>query len=973
MRTFLILLLFSQLLPCAIHAQKVDTFDLQDPTDFLYTPGDTMRVYVRPAVDSATVRWPGSENNFFTYDTASRILSFATQKGSTAEHRALVMHASGDTLNDLFFSPALSLRRRTGFNTYNVLNILDDRNYIRFDFDTAGSARSLKVSARKIVFENKPGNQLYKFNYRPGQEFTQFRTIEIGADTLVLNDRMHFPGTKLTIRARVLLVNYTGGQPAIDITPLKYDHGVVPVERYAAGRNGTPADTLFLFYDTLVSKHENKILFAANGGDGENAPVGTNGLDYPALAVFPTTFTPKKSGGCDNITASLPNDPRSAKVAVLDFFHRVTIHEGCDCHGGPGGHGPVATEGEPANYNCDYTLVGDRLSPVINYAAAQPTLGGKPGEPGNAGTIVSNQDVDSMSLLSGGAAGDRDKPRTSGKYNGPTELYSLRMYKGAATWTRVYPPEPKVLEPLKPARDRGDSGRIVRTDAPATWVDDAYLQYVVDYAEDLFRFGGVDEARSLLELYEARYFNASGATSLDTVLKRDLHSRVKSALSKINANVDFYGNRYGFVPGLDIVRNAEIYKASVRSYIETYAACLFLENVTATDQLAYNSAVRRIEAFLEENLNLKATLEQIDNEEIPAIHRKMDTATLYLERITAAVKRLERQFEKKAKSIVDERERREKNRSFLKGITTLAKVIPVYQPALGLAASTFEAFVLKEDGAGLLDQVGHVANDYKNINGMMASYEAFKTTVGEKLGAGTPGVPLYKKIYENRKPLMASLQPYVESTQKILAGLNNRKVLKQSVEAEVAKLKAKHPTYAKLVDSVKIMVDLNASLMESVVSLENKLVAIDKAIMVNSVILDDIKTNQAGISIPSLRKQQVISSIKKDVIEKLYYQQYLYAKAYEYFMMKPYGGYEATFKALRDENMKGKDTAQIVTALLKLYSYDAEKLNLDASILLNTRMLEADRSTTVTFNIGRGELRRLNAGEPVTLNFFRNP
>jgi hypothetical protein len=974
MRTCILLLLLTQFLLPSLHAQRVDTFDLMDPVDYTYVPGDTMRIYLKPVVDSADIRWAGNEDRFFRFDPATRILLFTTQGGSTAEHRALVMHASGDTLNDLVFSPALTLKPRVGFNTYNVLNILDERNYIRFDFDTAGPIRTMKVSARKLVFENKLGNQLYKFSYRPGQEFTQFRTIEIGTDTLILNDRMHFPGAKLTIRARVLLINYTDAKPAVDITPLKYDHGIVPVERYATGRAGSSADTLFVYYDTLVALQENKVLFAANGGDGENAPVGKNGLDYPTITPFPTTFKPKPSNSCDDITAKLPNDPRSSKVAVIDYFHRVTIHEHADHQGDHGGgHGPTQTQIPLPFYDCDYTLKGDRLTPVLNYAPAQPVPGGKPGEPGNAGAIVSNHDVSAWSHLTGGAPGDRDKPRTNGKYSGPTELYSLKLHKGVPTWTRVYGPEPKVLEPQMAARDRGDTGRFIRTDAPVAWVDESYLSYVVDYAEDQFRFGGVDAARELLSLYNDRYFNAGSVGGGDTTLRHDLRNRVTSALNKIDANIDFYGNRYGFVPGLDIVRNAEIYKASVRTYIDTYAACLYLENVTATDQSAYDASIRKIEVFLQENLNLAKALQDIDNVEIPAIHGRMDTATIYLERITASIKRLERQFEKKAKDIIKDRERKEKNRSFLKGITTLAKVIPVYQPALGLAASTFEAFVLKEDGAGFMDQVSHVATDYRNINSMKASYESFKATATSTVLNGAPGVSLYKKIYDNREPLLNSLKPYVESTQKILAGMNDRKVLKQSVEAEVAKLKARHPMYAKLVDSVKIMVDLNASLMENVVSLENKLVAMDKAIMVNSVILDEIKSSLAGISIPSLRKQQVLASLKKDVIEKLYYQQYLYAKAYEYFTMKPYGGYEATFKALRSENVKAKDTARIIAALQQVYAFDAEKLNLESSIALNTNLPALESSTSVTFNLSRGDLRRLNAGETLGLNFFRNP
>lgn len=971
---FALLLLF--ILRASAFAQKVDTLDLQNPVDFYYHPGDTLRIHILNGLDSLSVSFDRAASSDCYFNKQLHEVKFVSGRNDKAEHLIYITSLT-DTLNIINLYPVVHPSLATGFSRYNIAKILDESNYRQIKVDSTGKEKKLMLTGRKLVFEDKQDNIFYQYSYKPGLSTSGYKTVEITADTLVIRSRIHFPFSKLIVKARVLMIEYEGPLPAIDITPVKNTRKQL-VEYHARGDDGINADTLAVFYDQLVRKpNAEAILFAANGGDGQDAPAGKHGVNYQALKPTATSFKIPLIGGdsqhCSSTAkASVSPDPSKADGLVkIDYLMSVYKKGGSAYHG------------SDWETTCVYSGSSNQYEVIFNNTTikrAMPVPGGSPGEGGKAGVILSNHDIANYVQVKGGRPGQPDSIRNSGKITGPSRIWYLSASnnnnpeKEVRQYTELSYPRDSVFQPKLPVRSSGSDGE-VRLVPDKPYLDFSYIAFTVDYALDLFRFGHVEESVKLLKYYQHDFFNDPKVRSRYAAdpLFNELESKVNLGVNHMEANVDYYGNRYGFVPGLDIISNYAVYRASIPELTKTYASCLYLEKQITGDQANYQQAVKQINNYLLSNLNFEKEFEDIENKQIPYLEDKTEETLSYLEGVTTEVRRLEKLFEKRAKAKIRRDERRAKQKGLLKSITTLAKVIPVGQPYLGIGASVFEAFAMKEDGAGFVDQLSHVASDYGKIADSKKKFEAFSNKVSFALTTSPPDMPVYKKLYNNRDSLTKYIGPYIKSTEGLLAKMATKQVSKQSVAAEIAKLKEKHPTYKTLIDSVGKLTELNKELLDGLLTLQLKLRRIDEEIVTNSKLAEKINSGFSAVSIPEPERMASLKAVKAQTIDQINYYQYIYAKAYEYFTLKQYTGYENTFYYLKGDRIQSYTNYEaLIKHVSDLYANDADQAPQDAFNLLNNNIGNVGYKTSLSTKLTKADIDKLNRGEVIDVNFFRN-
>ncbi|MCX2454166.1 hypothetical protein OQX61_23045 [Pedobacter sp. PLR] len=967
------------MLGTSLHAQKIDTLNLRYPSDFYFHPGDSLRIYIESDSTENDLVFKTDDASLFDYQKSTKILSFHFSPKDRLEKLLYVIQGN-DTLNIISFFPSTRAEKRSGFSRYNISKILDESSYQKITIDSSNSSKTLKINGRKLTFSNQASNLFYKYIYKKGTGNSTFRRVEIGADTLVINDPIYFPGANLRVSARVLIINYTGELPAIDITPIKNER-VLLVAYHKVGNDGDNAGTLEVFYKNLVYNGSSTTLFAANGGNGQNAPHGKNGIDYPLLKSVASKVLIKSAmpgaSGCTSIKleAGFDNkDPRAKDLVWIDFkYNRY----------GKGGSGLHGTDWETT---CDGHGANDNFSLVFNEAntlKAKPLQGGKPGEPGNGGKIISNHDVALFSQVNGGIAGLLDSVRYSGKISGPLIPFKFtrsikidrkETLSDVSGFDTLRYPDTITLQPLVTNRSVGSPGSISSSNNTDQWINLDYASLIVDYANDLFKFGHVEEAEFIFNEY-ANFFLATEAAHpnlAQTVISRELSKTLGDNLSKIRANLDYYGNPYGFVPGLELIANYGVYTAQIHSLTNTYASILYIEKQLKTDLGQYNSAVSNIESYLNSNLSFEADIQDIENVRLPFLEEKIDSTLSYMDKVGKRIIELENKFKKKAKQTLDRKERKEKNKQLLKTVATIAKVVPVGQPALGLAASVFEAVALKEDGVSLLGQVGSVISDYKLIKDSKNQFEKFKSKVDNVLTNSPPDLPIYKTLYNNRDTLSKYMEPFLSSTSNILKKLKLEPVTKESLAAEISKLKARNPEYNKLIDSVQKLTELNKELLDGLLSFQLRIRKLNNDIVNNSRVIDIIKGSFSSTSLLSEDKATTLAAFRKEVFDRLNYYQYLYAKAYEYFTLRQYKGYERTFFLTKGGRFdEYQNYEELIKRIAQIYSLDVEYSAQEAYELLNTDVASIGKSTRLALQLSRSDINKLNQGEPLSLNFFR--
>jgi len=376
-----------------------------------------------------------------------------------------------------------------------------------------------------------------------------------------------------------------------------------------------------------------------------------------------------------------------------------------------------------------YTTPNPALKPCNGRDAYS---GGWPGDGGNGGCIKFHLESGNVSEatcdVSPGEPGDSTKTVEGGKPPGPVPAYALTIIivtaavhpggrevnvpsltvtevtgkKGESAQCRQIVSDaasaPKDSEVKVSGATRGSIEQESAGNAP--WAHPNVVCAVLRYARTAYRNGFRDEAAAALDPYYALIgpdgepkstIGADGKPiPIDERLRMALVS-VTGLRHNLIRNLDYYGNPPGWVPRLNALSNLQLLnKVRETAYETFYFADKLLRDYNELDD-AREVSRRTSEALRNELAEAKKNLQKA-YDKIPESLRELVKVQSELEPIKKDIEDLKAQAEKRA--FEKTRDTVQSQRIYSAAMQILggiAKCLPVGQPFVGLAGSTFEA------------------------------------------------------------------------------------------------------------------------------------------------------------------------------------------------------------------------------------------------------------------------------------------
>lgn len=481
------------------------------------------------------------------------------------------------------------------------------------------------------------------------------KTIEsmtLYAETVVIRDPWHLPQTNVTIYARTLRFEDDG---QINTVPVEktdraenatYDldengvlipdkdedengvpkpEGAYKYQPAGTASDGLPAGSLSLWVDELETGYtgdaaEPPILFKLNGGKGQRAGEGLNGI--AGKNVTPLSFGPDEIYTCAANSDSgcrLPGLSPACKYLHADEFEPYTLDI----------------------YYCN-PLLGSAWSRRCNDFArlCQPDWpsdgsdaisAGRPGAGGNGGHLTASINGDNggwpLSTFlanNGGNPGDPGGDYIGGPAGTPTHSVAYDFL------------DPDHFEGIQhhhytkdgwntaaPTNIAGQSGQLHSAGHSYAWLHPYALKSILAHAKAVFLNGHPEEARVLLADYPDMidaFLTAEpdSAYELDLMQLRD---EILTILFKIDRGLDFFGNTKGWAPLLSF----EVTRVAFQNEIEHALEVLYLNHwirkaqdkslvVVGALEESKNLLEEEIDQFKDDFIEAKEQLEQLSSQ-----------------------------------------------------------------------------------------------------------------------------------------------------------------------------------------------------------------------------------------------------------------------------------------------------------------------------------------------------------------------
>ncbi|TDH18066.1 hypothetical protein EXU57_24405 [Segetibacter sp. 3557_3] len=849
------------------------------------------------------------------------------------------------------------------------------------------SKEDQELIIKGIDIDFTKGSVFTTYTYQEGDVFFNYKRVKIYAKNLTLGTVVKFPGAKVVVYADSLILANKDNPVGIDIQPLTRNRLVrASVSEKAEGDKGDTADTLFLFVNKV--KIENDLrhsgsmahlnyYFSARGGSGEAAPTGNHGQDFDRLQPFSVSNSlgaTAADGTCRYFPNLIENPtlPVRDNFIYLNYLKKVSTTETRS----------RGVRGEDYTVACDYWMqsVIDNWGRVFTPArleAAKPRQGGRPGAGGDGGVIVTNsQLVKDRSTTPAGYPGESDVIRKGGKVPAPTgPLYSYTFSEKNGVVLRsdfheISIPREISLSPLAVNPLIVSHNGSINLENVSNGNNISYITYVIDHADLLYKFGNLKEANDVYDYCVNHYFSDQ-SLALDA---KSLQYKNLAILNKekIKSSLDYYGNPYSWVPQLNFVTNFDLYQKNIENSFEAIASSMYIlkmhkgHNAKIEDLEQQLSLLRRNNEFYQEKI---ATIQS----EMPLIEAQLQLLKIKIDDADAELRRLENEISAMAEGSVREKEKKHRQKSLLKAVTTVAKVIPVYQPALGMVATGVDAIALREDNTSFIDVVGSAVSDYQDMKSIR---EGLSNNLRNaySLSVNSTGNVNLQTLYQNKQQLVSELKPVYEKVTEIYERIKPSKLPANLYEEELARIKNEHPEYKNMIDSIAALGKMNNEVSQQLIKLASAITEASNSIYNNVDAIYGIKNDLEINKRISPETIDYLTAIKKDAIERLLYYQYLFGKAYEYFSLKQYDGYKNTIKLLHNgkEFESYADPSTILSAIKNLFN---NELNASVSGILAKLNTDygANVQQKVRIRIIGSDLEKINRGDTVSVNFFRNP
>jgi hypothetical protein len=771
-----------------------------------------------------------------------------------------------------------------------------DAGELRFnDIEEVGEGSRAKVMTKKVTVSGvnlvieKKGSRNWLYDKLKNR--TTLKELTLYADEVVVGCAMHLPGTDVTIYARSLVFDDSGGETAcINTTPL----AVKMASAKDDGLDGQRGGNIHLY----VSKLEipgNAVRLITRGSAGQEARAGREGVKGSSVPTW-------------NGKVRFENVDLDCTDKIKDLARR--------------GHDqtPIGVEVYKERWSSEY-VKKDVRQEQYDYSNGWPTSGsdpavfpGRPGQGGEGGSIITAfvEQLDGRNERSAGEPGKMAAPIMPAPAGKPERSIKFKLaVRVDLRGTRVGTFDPIEARETKPGKTgeaglaKGESPKFGRISAPTQagrsfWLRPLSVRALTAYFNDAMLTGHADKIRPLLKTYlEATDTAASEAadlahqqnkpTPLDWPL---LHSELTALMRRIDGPYDYFGNPAGWVPMLSFQTNHALYKTEVASAVRIMFLAYWVEKHQDQKVKAKNvldAAMTHLREETQQALNdyaiALAKISRLDSQS-EDIQQDIKDAQTELEGI---VKRM-RQAAK------DNLKVEHFWRSSAKIVGGLMELIPVGQPVLGAFGKSIT--VLSDiDLDSPSDSLGDLAGAWKKVGTEKLApkfAELFKKLKGvsEKEEEKDDKKADFKKALakeELEKQVEAHMEEQKNAKESIVSGFSGFAVSEDDIAERLEQVKAQSPEFKKLTEDIEKLNKRKAAFYEDLVGAVQAMDLAANTILKNQMGLiqmrGDLDDTLDKIDFEAL---QYVQGMGQRARERLLIYKYYLLKSYHYLALEPF-------------------------------------------------------------------------------------
>jgi hypothetical protein len=512
---------------------------------------------------------------------------------------------------------------------------------------------------------------------------------------------------------------------------------------------------------------------------------------------------------------------------------------------------------------------------------------------------------------------------------------------------------------------------------------DAYLLEKWDYVISTSR----EYELTLNDLINAgNEFTTPYRSELDITEVRSLAGEAEEMNIRVNQNLDYFGNPFGWAPNLSFEYNLASYQNEIDYAIPALAFIYQIQNRFNVLQLSKNQTDQLLDTLGSRQKELVRRYN--------ALNIDLDSTTIEVKQIEEQTASLQVRLEQRANDLIAQA----KNNTKRKGLRRVAQVAgSIAQVAasitgnklIGRIGMGLEAASNMEFNGNLIKNSQAAYKEYKSLeeewkkNGenlrnslpdpVKKALENPESTdkyppIGAKFGVKNSDIAKY--LNEN----LTNLANLRSSLKKMSSAIRTGAAPAHVVEAELARLRASDPEFNSLINEIQQLTIRRGQLLEKI----DRLIA-DITFVINELprlylsasILADKNLGLTAKLDP--RIGPYMKDMEKSVRDRLLLYNYFMRKSYEYRFLRsyPYSSNPLTmFDRLRDTVASagsGTIQPQLVEGMKTIFQNDlrsiASKLNSDFN-LYGTKREPAPQEYRFT----REQVALLNKGETVTIN-----
>lgn len=513
------------------------------------------------------------------------------------------------------------------------------------------------------------------------------------------------------------------------------------------------------------------------------------------------------------------------------------------------------------------------------------------------------------------------------------------------------------------------------------WLHPNILNAVTKYAGDAYINVNNNVAKDIFDDYSKILADFQKSDEWPTISLQNqrecsyYRTLIQNELYKLNNNMDYFGNPFGWAPLLSFEVNKAIFEQEINNAIRVMYLNYWLTHIEATSEQKANVMKQSMEN-ISKNISLdKKTLDEC-TQSIPVLENDITMLSGRIEDITQELNMITEVLRKKAKRNVKKRNRYQKMMGIIS--TAVRCVSMVVGSEVGGTLGSLVSFTGQASSGFIADNPYATAGNSFFDQATQFNYKGLKDTINiyvQQMNENSLGNNLAttRKYYEEINKMTEGLLTSISRLQNVFSKTS---VPKNQVEQELNALKAESPIYNSLVQKV---LDLETEKIEISYRLTSTLANITSimcSIQNNLLAADHLGSEVFNVnSQKDVKAMQYLDGMNRRSQERLLKYHYYLKKAYEYRLLANYKGdlnlvnMVNRFKAIAE-----KDTTQY---MLSSSDFDALKIIFEEQLSSITEEILKQYNTSkpqytqpISYRFSQEELDQLNNQRPVVLNLL---